>query len=153
MIGWDDSILVNATPEHCYNKAVDLDNCNQWIPQVEHIEKLFSGDITEGSRWNETRREGKRLHTMTLEVFESHSPAQGNSPYIHSAGADLSSMKSYYRFRFEDAGNDCCKIKLEARVEPKNLVMRLMSKMIVKFMRRSEIGLLEHLKTFCEAPN
>ena len=151
MIGWDDSIEVNASAAHCYNKAVDLDNCQQWIPQVQSIEKLYSGEITTGSQWIETRKEGKRVHTMTLEVFESHSPEQGEPPYIHCAGADLSSMKSYYRFRFEAAGTDRCTITLEARVEPKNFMLKLMGRLIVKMMRKSEADLLARLKAFCEA--
>ena len=151
MIGWNESIVVNASPEHCYKKAVDLDNCKQWIPQVEHIEKLYSGELTLGSQWNETRREGKRLHTMLLEVFESHSPKDGQAPYVHCAGAEMDSMKSYYRFRFEATGKDQCTVVLEARIEPKTLMMRLMSRVLLKFMRKSEAGLLERLKSFCEA--
>lgn len=150
MVGWDDEILVNASAEHCYSKAVDLDQCQQWIPQVQAIEKLYEGEITTGSQWRETRKEGKRVHTMTLEVFESHAPAQGNAPYVHCAGANMSSMKSYYRFIFEQAGAQQCKIRLEARVEAKSFMMKLMSKMMVKFMKKSEAGLMQRLKTFCE---
>jgi hypothetical protein len=87
---------------------------------------------------------------MTLEVFESHSPAQGEAPYVHCAGADMNSMKSFYRFVFEDMGNDQCRVRLEARVEPKNFFMKLMSGMMVKFMKKSEAGLMERLKSFCE---
>lgn len=150
MIGWDEEISVNAKAEHCYNKAVDLDQCQQWIPQIQSIEKHFDGDITQGSQWQETRKEGKRVHSMTLEVFESHSPKQGTAPYVHCAGADLKSMKSYYRFIFTDTADNQCTIRLEARVEPKNFIMKLMGKMMVKFMRKSEAGLMERLKAFCE---
>lgn len=150
MIGWDEEITVNASAEHCYNKAVDLDNCQQWIPQVQAIEKLYQGEITQGSQWQETRKEGKRVHTMTLEVFESHSPKQGAAPYVHCAGANMKSMKSFYRFIFSNSGTDQCTIRLEARVEPKNFMMKLMSKMMVKFMRKSEAGLMQRLKSFCE---
>lgn len=151
MIGWDEEILVNRSAKHCYAKAVDLDNCQQWIPQVQAIEKLYDGEITKGSQWKETRKEGKRVHTMTLEVFESHAPSQGEPPYVHCAGADMNSMKSFYRFIFEDSGNEQCKIKLEARVEPKNFFMKLMSKMMVNFMKKSEAGLMQRLKDYCEA--
>lgn len=151
MIGWDEDILINASARDCYLKAVDLDNCHKWIPQVQGIEKLFEGDITQGSQWKETRKEGKRVHTMTLEVFESHAPSQGEPPYVHCAGADMNSMKSYYRFIFEAAGANQCKVTLEARVEPKNLIMKLMAKMMVKFMKKSEAGLMGRLKSYCEA--
>lgn len=151
MIGWDDSIEVNASPAKCYERAVDLDNCQKWIPQVQGIEKLYEGDITVGSQWKETRKEGKRVHTMTLEVFESHSPKEGQPPYIHTAGADMKSMKSYYRFIFEPAGGETCRVRLEARVEPKNWFMKLMSKLMVSMMKKSEAGLLDRLKAYCEA--
>ncbi|WP_196159473.1 SRPBCC family protein [Reinekea sp. G2M2-21] len=150
MIGWNESIEIDASAAHCYAKATDLDACAQWIPQVEGIEKLYQGEITVGSQWKETRREGKRVHTMTLEVFESHSPAQGQPPFIHCAGADMKSMKSYYRFFFDPTSDTTCRVTLEARVEPKNLVMKLLSKLMVSFMRKSEAGLLQRLKTFCE---
>jgi hypothetical protein len=151
MVGWDDEIQVNASAAACYEKAVDLDQCHQWIPQIQGIEKLYQGEITKGSQWKETRKEGKRVHTMTLEVFESHAPSEGDAPYIHCAGADMNSMKSYYRFVFEDTGVEQCKVRLEARVEPKNFFMKLMSKMMIKFMKKSETGLLERLKAFCES--
>lgn len=151
MIGWDESIDVNKSAADCYAKAVDLDRCHVWIPQVQNIEKLYDGDMTVGSRWKETRKEGKREHTMTLEVFESHSPAQGKPPYVHCAGADMNSMKSFYRFVFEETAPDRCTVRLEARVEPKNFIMKLMSKLMVSFMKKSEAGLLQRLKTFCEA--
>lgn len=152
MIGWDDQIQVSASAEHCYQKAVDLDQCQQWIPQVQAIEKLYDGDFGVGSQWRETRKEGKRVHTMTLTVFESHSPKQGEAPYIHCAGADMGSMKSYYRFIFQPIADEQCLIKLEARVEPKNFFIKLLSKLMVKMMRKSEQGLMQRLKVFCEQP-
>ena len=150
MIGWNDEITIDIPAEACFRAATDLSQCHQWIPQIERIERLDKGPLGAGSRWLETRREGRRVHTMELEVFESHSPGDGEPPYIHCAGADIAYMKSYYRFRFEAMGQQQTQVYLEARVEPKRYWMAFIARPMVRFMKKSEKGLLDRLKSFCE---
>ena len=87
---------------------------------------------------------------MEITVFECHGPAQGDPPYVHCAGANMDSMKSYYRFVFDDADSGRSTVRLEARVEPKNWWSALLARVMVHLMRRSERDLLQRLKAYCE---
>ena len=150
MIGWNDDIEIDISAADCFYKATDLEQCQRWIPQIQQIERLDSGALTQGSRWRETRKEGKRLHTMELELFESHSPAEGEPPYVHCAGAEMATMKSYYRFIFEPISARRTRVRLEARVEAKRWWVGFFARLMTRLMKQSEHDLLQRLKAFCE---
>lgn len=151
MIGWDDEIEISLPVADCFATAVDLDSCQNWIPEIQSIEKLYSGTLSVGCQWKETRREGKREHTMVLEAFEHRGPDDGEPPYIHSAGAQMKNMRSYYRFVFSGLSSNRTHVKLEARVEPRSIVMGLVSRLMVRYMKKSDADLLLRLKSYCEA--
>ena len=92
---WVDKHEIALPAQSVFQFANNLDLCQRWIPAITNIEKQFDGEIQVGSRWLETRKEDAREMTMQLEVFELKNEGPD---YLHCAGADLKSMKSFYRF-------------------------------------------------------
>lgn len=150
MIGWDDEIDIMVDAKQAFTVASDLSQAKDWIPAIDHIEPKFEGRLQTGDKWIETRTEGKRQHTMELTAFEV-SPPEAEAPYVHCAGANVSGMKSYYRFIFEPIGVERCRVRLQARVETTSFFKKLMARIMVKMMQRSDADLLVHLKDHLES--
>ncbi|WP_119393673.1 SRPBCC family protein [Salinibius halmophilus] len=150
MIGWDDEIDINVDAKVAFAAACDLSQAKDWVPAIDHIEPKFEGRLQTGDKWIETRTEGKRQHTMELTAFEV-SPPYAEPPYVHCAGANVSGMKSYYRFIFEPIGVERCRVRLQARVETESFIKKLVARVMVKVMQRSDANLLEQLKDYLES--
>jgi len=144
---WTDEMVISKPARDVFEFAINLDNCSTWIPKITNIDKHFDGDMEVGSSWDETRKEGKREMTMKIEVFELD---RKGPVYIHTAGANIKSMKSYYRFAFEPIDELTCKVSLTAVLEAKVWWVKLLGGLMVSMMKKMEGDLLSRLKTACE---
>ena len=133
--------LVAAPPEKVFAIVTDIPNVPKIQPAITNVEMLTEGPIGVGTKWSETRKEGGREMTLTLEITQFDAP--------HSYTVEADAMNTHYVTRIDcEAQGGGTLARMTADSTPRGFIAKLTDGMIIKMMRK---GLADDLETLAKA--
>ena len=143
MAGFERTVTIARPLAEVWDFFADHSNVQAWMPDIVRLEQLGDGPVGRGTKFNETRKVGKREHTATLEITEFE-------PRSRYAGTvDQMGVRGTYLYEFEDRDGGT-RVHLTATVETRGL-MKLMTRFVVKSMEKLDGDHLDRLKTALES--
>ena len=150
MPGFQQSVVIDRSPEEVFVYATDFESAPRWMPDIVKVEPITEGPVREGYRWKETRRCGKREGTAELEIREHRGPGVGGPPYVHAAGNRFMGVDTLYRFTFSGAEGGGTSVELDATVRGASLLGKALAGPMKKMIEKQDRDLLLRLKAAIE---
>ena len=142
MAGFERSEHIARPHPQVWDFFVNHDNATKWNPDIVGLRQITDGPVGVGTKFLETRRVGKKEHTVTLEItdFEEGRKYAGT---VEAAG-----IRGTYTYRFEPRGDET-EVKLVAEIHGKGIA-KLMLPLVKRAMLKSDGAQLERLRDAVE---
>ena len=121
---------------------VNHDNAMKWNPSIVGLKQITDGPVGVGTKFLETRRVGKKEHTVTLEITDFE---EGRK---YAGTVDEMGIRGTYTYRFEPRGDET-EVHLVAEISGKGFA-KLMLPLVKRAMLKQDGAQLERLRDAVE---
>lgn len=142
MAGFERSEHIARPHPQVWNFFVDHANAPKWNPDIVSLEQITDGPVGVGTKFRETRRIGKKKHTVTLEITDFE---EGRK---YAGTVDAAGIRGTYTYRFEPRGDET-EVNLVAEIEGRGLA-KLMVPLVKRSMIKQDGAQLERLRNAVE---
>ena len=118
--------IARSHPE-VWNFFVDYENASKWMPDIVRLEKITDGPVGKGTKFRETRRMGKKEHTVTLEITEFDEGRR------YAGTVEEMGIRGTYTYEFEPRGSET-EVSLTAEISGRG-----MAKLMVPLAKRAMV--------------
>ena len=135
---------IQAPVEQVFDVVAHVENFQQAVPEIVGIEYLSEAHKGVGTRFQETRRMGKREVTCALEVTEYE--AGEHVRIVSDAGGTV--WDTVFRVKANDGGTE---LTMAMDDRPYKLLAKLFTPLIRGMVRKAVEKDMDAVKAFCEA--
>ncbi|MFS0823124.1 SRPBCC family protein [Bacillus sp. 1P02SD] len=139
---------IHESQQRVYKSLLDLDSAKHWMQGLVGIERLYEGEISEGSQWRETRKMFGKDATEHFEVVELNEP---NKIVLRCDGTKGTTGKGEFLFAYKLATSEGqTVVTLDGEINGLTGLAKFFGKLMAGAFKKACVKDLEALKSYLE---
>ncbi len=144
MAAFERTVVIARPAADAWAVLTDLDQASSLMPDVVRIERLTDGPFGEGTRWNETRRMGKREGSSEIRVTAF------DAGRMYATVSEMGPVWARYTFTVDPVDEGRCRVTLVGEAKLAS-ILGIFNRLFLRMMEKADGDLLANLKKVVEA--